>query len=180
VRNWKSLISSLKFDTLFLFILELIINPRFNIPHISIMDLNTHNIAFLSIFHREVGSKDEAAAEVEQQEKILYYYPPQDNIRGQLTNISLCEGLIDFSIRLTGDEVGSVVLQKKTLVFKKFGVDLWGVLGIENPTSDHIAPYFSVPSVATHSVSDLGGGVLLTSLYEVYSLLFGRIYVGED
>ena len=50
-----------------------------------------------SIFHRKLGSNDEAAGLRERAERLLYFYPHDFPALAQLRHIGFCEGLIDFS-----------------------------------------------------------------------------------
>lgn len=58
--------------------------------------LKSGGFSSLCIFHRGLGSDDEAAGLAERGERILYFYPRDVGIQAQLKHIGFCEGLIDF------------------------------------------------------------------------------------
>jgi hypothetical protein len=51
----------------------------------------------LCLFHRGLGSNDEAAGLAERAERVLLFYPHDLPPAAQLRHVGFCEGLVDFS-----------------------------------------------------------------------------------
>ena len=58
----------------------------------------------LVIYCGRIACEDESASEVEQLEKVLYYYPPNHIATRRLNHVSLCEGLTGFTDRFCPGE----------------------------------------------------------------------------
>ena len=86
----------------------------------------------LHIFHRGLGSNDEAAGLSERSDRILYGFPHEVSPAEQMRRVAYFEGLIDFSSTFapSGGNVQSITLKKRRYAFCQVEKQIWMVVGI--------------------------------------------------
>ena len=84
------------------------------------------------MFHRGLGSNDEAAGLSERSDRILYGFPHEVSPAEQMRRVAYFEGLIDFSSTFapSGGSVQSITLKKRRYAFCQVEKQIWMVVGI--------------------------------------------------
>lgn len=89
------------------------------------------------ILHRDLGSADENASDIEQGSKILYYHPASTTLNDQLNTCNLVEGIIDFFQKFAedGDAPDVIFMHKR----------IWSICRCDGP-SHNVYMVMSLPS----------------------------------
>ena len=114
------------------------------------------------VFHRKLGSVDESSTEDEQKEKILFYFPSDVSVSGQLSKMSMIEGLIDFTNKFSTESIEYVTMENDTWAFKEVEPEVWIVVAMKNDTRDvqNDLPFRHRPN----------GRAMVRTLERIYSL----------
>ena len=79
--------------------------------------------------------------EGEEENKILYYYPPDENIDRKVKNVGLCEAVAQFTETFApGTPVESIHSQKKRMLLHQPEPDYWMVLTVSVPFGKAASP----------------------------------------
>lgn len=62
---------------------------------------------------------------------ILFFYPSSVNVEEQIMQVSLCEGLIDFSKNLTKENIKVVGMNERKYIFYEVEEEIWFILIIK-------------------------------------------------
>lgn len=62
---------------------------------------------------------------------ILFFYPSSVNVEEQIMQVSLCEGLIDFSKNLTKENIKVVGMNERKYIFYEVEEEIWFILVIK-------------------------------------------------
>jgi hypothetical protein len=132
-------------------------------------------LQFAFIIHRGMGCDDESATDVEQAEKILFYYPRLTTVADQLSKINMVEGLIDFAAKFSVDSISTVVMQQNTWAFLECEPDVWFVIATDSQVhpQDHSSDSGLVQG--THQPNMHAMEASLRNMYEMYCTTNGRI-----
>lgn len=125
-------------------------------------------ISDLIVIYRALGSQDESASLEEQADKVLYF--KQDiSINAQLSQLTLVEGLIEFTTKFSKQNIKTAVLDRKIWCFYEPEPDVWIV------SSHPIMANGVYPAQNSQGLYDA-----LQETYRAYHLLFGKIADSVD
>lgn len=128
-------------------------------------------LKYLIVIHRGLSCVDESATDIEQSEKILYFYPNNISLSEQLGKITMLEGLIDFSSKFSLDPIESCVLDNLTWSFYQCEPDIWIIMANQNILKENFQKY-----VSHHQNSVYCGQQSLKNIYEMLYLFSGPIH----
>ena len=89
-------------------------------------------LSSLTVFHRGLGSNDEAASAGERAERLLYAFPHEASAAEQLRRVAYFEGCIDFAATFGGGAAGlqAATLHKRRYAFLEAAPNVWMALGV--------------------------------------------------
>ena len=93
-----------------------------------------NEISSFVIFHRRLGCGDESSTDDEQKERILYYFPQDVSVYAQLSQLSMIEGLIEFTNKFSSEIIEYITMNDCTWAFFQCEPDIWIVTSHKNNT----------------------------------------------
>lgn len=136
------------------------------------------------VLHRTLGSADESASEIEQKDKILYYYPESTPISIQLNRCNMIEGIIDFFTKFSYDDdcIESVLMERQLWSFVRCDCDnnLWIVAAMNTDSTYTGSKEYSVEDSTNSNPSKYqaytdGLRDSIKKLYRIYSIFHPTI-----
>jgi First Longin domain of INTU, CCZ1 and HPS4 len=91
-----------------------------------------HYLSCAVVFHRRLGCADESSSDDEQSERILFYYPTDTSVFGQLSRLSMIESLIVFTNKFSSEPIEFVTMVDDTWAFFECERDVWIVIAVKN------------------------------------------------
>jgi hypothetical protein len=86
------------------------------------------SLSHFFIFDRRLGTKEGT-----EEEKILFFYPPNLEVGEKTNHVGLCEGIIQFTSTFDEKLCNSVHREKQTVCFYNPEPNIWFILMIRNP-----------------------------------------------
>jgi len=162
-----------------------------------------NNVLNVLILSRRLGSDDESATLIEQNERLLLYIDKDiiynnknknnldinnddndtnndDNeLLSRLNKLSLVESLIDFSDKFSSEPIDVVILENKTMAYLKAEPDLWIVITVSNTNynNDTKTKIDNNNNNSNNNNNTNGSGLidLLKLMYRSFSTFYGNI-----
>ncbi|XP_074648417.1 vacuolar fusion protein CCZ1 homolog [Tubulanus polymorphus] len=117
-----------------------------------------------------------APKEGEEENKIMFYFPPATDIDTKIKDIGLCEAVIKFTETFSDKPCQSVHSQKRRQIFYEPEKDFWMVMTVNIPTTEKIKDGQPHTEYLEDDVQDHIYESVLKQAYKMFRLFMGSFY----